>query len=465
MCILRIIFNIFKYFYDKIILRIGLLNLKKFIGKNKVFLASVILYITATLYFALTHVPLFDESHAWRVAEVMSTNNWLYIMKVEGHPILWFLILMPWAKFSVFYPLPMIIINYVSCLLSVILLWKKAPFNNLIKIIITFSAMFLLNLPIVTRGYSTGILFLFLLCALFKHQLKHPFIYALLIGLALNLNIMTAVGGIWFGCVFVYNILKSGKMKEKIISLSILFFSSLFTLPLLFATNPTAVLMKGWLCPKNIITFFTEPAYYTLIIYITLIAYLLYKLRNKLFNSFLIFTSLTLLYLFTSVYPCFYHHFIFFFIFIIIYMWLAGESSSIFKSKNIVFSALLALLIVPPINHDLEIEKVVHHNLMKNPIKLIKTINSEPVFQNSRIYIHGRESYIIPYINKDIEIYDLCHLKPISAIKSFEVPKECILETEEKIIGNTKKTFIISREFYFGDIIGEFEDFKIYKIK
>lgn len=113
-------------------------------SKNNLWFWIVItIYVLITVLRVLNHQPWFDEAHAWHIAQEKNLLEVIQLMPVEGHTFIWYLLLMPFAKTNFHYPWPMFILNYTFALVSVIILWKKAPLHNITKTIITFSFPFL----------------------------------------------------------------------------------------------------------------------------------------------------------------------------------------------------------------------------------------------------------------------------------------------------------------------------------
>ena len=111
-----------------------------------------------------------DESHFWTIVKHTNLFQLIDLMKVEGHFLLWYLCVMPFAKLDLWYPYPMLFLNWLFAVLALTVMWYKAPFNNLIKLCITFSAPFLSIYSISARCYSIGFLFLFLAMAVYNHN-------------------------------------------------------------------------------------------------------------------------------------------------------------------------------------------------------------------------------------------------------------------------------------------------------
>ena len=68
--------------------------------KNKIenFLSKYCIYIFAiiTLIMTLNHTPFWDETHAFEIAR-LKLSQIFYLTRIEGHPILWYLILKPFS--------------------------------------------------------------------------------------------------------------------------------------------------------------------------------------------------------------------------------------------------------------------------------------------------------------------------------------------------------------------------------
>ena len=55
--------------------------------------------------------PNYDEAHAWNIARHLSTAEIFTVSKTEGHPFLWYYLLMPLAKANLLYPYSLYFLN------------------------------------------------------------------------------------------------------------------------------------------------------------------------------------------------------------------------------------------------------------------------------------------------------------------------------------------------------------------
>lgn len=192
--------------------------MKKSVKNNLINLIIIILYALITFFIMLHHEPWRDEAQAWLLAKDLSFTNILEFSRYEGHPMLWHLILMPFAKLG----FPYITLNIISWLLMVItavLIIYKAPFNKFLKISILISSPFIYFYISISRVYSLIALLLILLAIIYKHKEKMPCIYGLLILLLANTHItMLGMVGMLILDFYIKNIfiaIKNKKLKEN----------------------------------------------------------------------------------------------------------------------------------------------------------------------------------------------------------------------------------------------------------
>ena len=144
--------------------------MKKFIKENKTEIIAMLLYMSITFVIGVFfHEKWRDEAQAWLMARDLSFFSLLKQMKYEGHPFLWQLILMPFAKLGFPYVTESLI-SLVCMWIAVWLLLIKAPFNKIIKILIIFSLPCIYVYPIVSRNYALIPLALAIIAILYKNR-------------------------------------------------------------------------------------------------------------------------------------------------------------------------------------------------------------------------------------------------------------------------------------------------------
>ena len=200
--------------------------------KNKRFIKSdyfvnyiiILIYFVVGLLFVLNHEAWRDEAQAWVIAKNLSLNEIINVLHIEGHPILWFLLIVPFAKlgFSFYY------FNLISLLImtiSVVILLFRSPFNLFEKIIIILSSSFLYYNSTITRVYCLVILLVVAVCSQYEKRYDRPFVYCLLLGLLLQTQIKVCGFAIALVIEYIVNCFKNKRLlKYSIIPLASLVF-------------------------------------------------------------------------------------------------------------------------------------------------------------------------------------------------------------------------------------------------
>ena len=296
---------------------------------NKIAVVSLLLFAIITITRIINHVPFIDEAHAWTLAENLGFFELINEVKNEGHFFLWQLILFPFAKLHL-YPYSMQAINWIFCFIALILFWWKAPFNNVVKILVTFSFPFLGCYGVIARCYSLGIMFLFLLAILFDKKLKYPKTYALLLVLAANSSVMALIGASAFGFLFLYDLFKQKQLtkKDNILVGVILSIGAWLILYQLFNMDYFTQISSNRRPHISIRVFRNVFAYDNLFVNLSMLALLslpvLKFLWSKKFATFFFsYTYFLLLAFTTAVYGGYFWHSYFFYIYLIITLWLS----------------------------------------------------------------------------------------------------------------------------------------------
>ncbi len=150
------------------------------------------------------------------LAKYLNPMQLFYHLTNEGHPSFFYLINMPFAKagLSIF---AMQAICWLSCVISVFLIWRYLKFPTLLKVAITVSAPFFYFFPIIARSYSLVPLLVLLLAILYGKSKTHPFIYAFILVCLLNTHIIMAFFCFLLACDFAYqNVILPYKNEKKI---------------------------------------------------------------------------------------------------------------------------------------------------------------------------------------------------------------------------------------------------------
>jgi hypothetical protein len=153
--------------------------------------ALILLLYSLLVLFGLTIHELWrDEADSWLVAQDMSIKELLleHTRKI-GHPSLWYLILMPFAKLGFSYQAMLGVHGIIALSMTAVFLFY-APLPKRIKTLTCFSIIFIYEFAIISRGYGLGLLLLFSSLALYQKQLKTPKRYACCVALLFNTTVM-----------------------------------------------------------------------------------------------------------------------------------------------------------------------------------------------------------------------------------------------------------------------------------
>lgn len=402
------------------------------IFNNAVMIISILVFAIFSLYKALNHIPFFDEINAWNISAYLKPSEIFEITRYEGHMFIWYFLIKPFAQNGIGFPTAMQLINWIFVIGSIIILWWKAPFNNIVKILITFSMPFRI-FYLHARCYSIGIFLLFSLCALYKNRLKHPYLYATLLILAANTSIMAAIIAFCLGLCFLYDLYKSFNektlnKKEIITSISICLFGALVVILQLykFSTPFYALTFSERLHIHPLYAFFLGSEVSINIIRIILIACFWGLItfswnffeKNKLPFTFMLSSNILYLILFSYFYEGEFWHFIYLFIVIIIAIWIYLSeykiTQSFQKTYMYLFYTMFFILTFC-------FGTYCHEGRYIPLVKYIQTNGT--MFENKKIFFYPADMHlngIVPVIkDKNISYYD-CHGNSIKSVEFYK---------------------------------------------
>jgi hypothetical protein len=198
------------------------LSLSKFLKRPH----CVILLITYFAYCAFIcfmeikhHVFWRDEVRAFSIAkQAESLPNLLSLLRNEGHPPLWYLILK--SLYLIFHqnwvlPLASILIAMVSAFLWLFF----APFSVLERVLFLAGVFPLFEFSVMARNYGISMLLMFLFCTQFKERLTHPYRAYLPLFFLPTTNAHSAIlTGIVVAGLFAELLLKKGRRVSDFIA-------------------------------------------------------------------------------------------------------------------------------------------------------------------------------------------------------------------------------------------------------
>lgn len=178
---------------------------------------TLIIYLLGVCTISFFHEPWFDEAQSWAIARSGTIKEILFeIPHYEGHPPLWHLILVPFAKLGAPYELSLAIVNIFFMTIAVAVLLFKSPFPKLIRCLLPFNFFLFYQYGVISRPYCILVLAIFLAAVCYKNRNEHPVKYLLCLALMCAVH---SYGIIIAGCLCIVWLIeifieykKSGKL-------------------------------------------------------------------------------------------------------------------------------------------------------------------------------------------------------------------------------------------------------------
>ena len=184
--------------------------------KKKLLLSVIVtfLYAVVTLIAVLHHEIWADEAQVWQLCKHLSLFELINHLHNEGHPSLFYLIVMPFAKLTsnIIY---MQLICWGFMCFAVFLLFYCSPFRTFTKFSIILSAGFLYFLPVMARSYAILPFLVFLAAFLYSKSRQHPVLYAVILALIANTHAIMAGFVFILFCCFLYDNIYLNKKENK----------------------------------------------------------------------------------------------------------------------------------------------------------------------------------------------------------------------------------------------------------
>lgn len=195
--------------------------MKKLEEKIKTYLVIGIgaIYSIFNMVLLWNHTPWRDEANVWLMARDLSPLQLLREIKYQGHPCLWYFLVMPFAKLGLPFRTIGIISTIVMTVAAGIYLWKGPQWIG-IKALVVFSPVFTYFYPTIARNYCLIALILILLAWNYSERNAHPVRYGILLGLLVQADtIAIAPAGmiafVWF-VENVYNRIHTRSMERLV---------------------------------------------------------------------------------------------------------------------------------------------------------------------------------------------------------------------------------------------------------
>ena len=155
------------------------------------------------LAFGLAHHEMWgDELHTWLLArDSADPADLLANLKYEGHPALWYLLLMPLTRLTAS-PVAMQALHLVIASATVFLVARFAPFTRLQSALFAFGYFPLYEYGVISRSYALSLLLVVVACVFLRDRWRHP----VRLGVALFLLSHTSVHGSILALAFLFGL-------------------------------------------------------------------------------------------------------------------------------------------------------------------------------------------------------------------------------------------------------------------
>lgn len=184
-------------------------------SKNQIFLICIFfIYLIFNGVLLFLHEPWRDEANVWLMARELSPFGLLREIKYQGHPCLWYFLVMPFVKIG----LPFRTIGAISYLVMAAtagIFLRKAPIHIITKTACLFSPIFTYFYPVIARNYCLIALILVLLAWQYIERNTHVIRYGLLLGLLVQSDtIAIPVAGLISAMWLLENVWKYIRTKK-----------------------------------------------------------------------------------------------------------------------------------------------------------------------------------------------------------------------------------------------------------
>ncbi len=176
------------------------ISMVELLKNNKIFTIIVFsLFVIVCTVNILNHEMWRDEIDVWMVANYNSLQGILDVIKVHGHPALWYLVVKA-VQQVLPSPFGMALSNLFFITMAVFLLLKYSPFNRLQTVLLSFSYFILYEYGTISRNYGMSVFFIFAVCALYSQREKYTIHIAILLAISCSIHSMNIV----LACCFVF---------------------------------------------------------------------------------------------------------------------------------------------------------------------------------------------------------------------------------------------------------------------
>ncbi len=180
-----------------------------------VFAAYLAMVCVAVSFYA----PWEDEGRSWMISRSFGVYTLLFrILRYEGHPFLWYLVLWGPAHLHMSY----LCINWISAAIAsagIYVLLRFAPFPFYLRALLPFSFFLAYQYAVVARSYVLFPLLGFLVAHLYRQTRSKPILTAVALGLLANVSVHGTIVASSFAVLYavkLYREQRSGGLSPRV---------------------------------------------------------------------------------------------------------------------------------------------------------------------------------------------------------------------------------------------------------
>jgi hypothetical protein len=179
----------------------------------------MLIFVAYVILLAITvsrHEPWMDEAQPWLLVNDFSiTELFTKYLRYDGHPALWYLLVMIPAKLGFSY-FSLSVLSAVFSAAGVFLFLRYSPFPLIVKALFPFTYFTFYQYGVVARSYCLVPLFLFLIAIKYEKKIEQPIFYASLLALFANVSAHTWLIACALFALYLFDVIKTWTRLDKI---------------------------------------------------------------------------------------------------------------------------------------------------------------------------------------------------------------------------------------------------------
>lgn len=192
---------------------------------HKIELLLLIIYVFTTIVLMQNHEMWRDETQPWCLVRDCNFSEFIKIIKIEGHPIFWHLIIFPFVKLGVSAVSMQFAGLFISYCAAAYMLFKS-PFNKITKFLVVMSSAMVYLYPIVVRNFVLIPIILFILADIYDKRKEHPYWFSTILILLSNTHFLVLCFCFINMLIFAFELIK--ERKKALISIGLFILNGIY---------------------------------------------------------------------------------------------------------------------------------------------------------------------------------------------------------------------------------------------